>query len=388
MRILLISNLFPNSQQPGLAAYNLQQMRALNRHQDIDIEIVAPLPWTPKFLSKRHIPYCESIEQFKVYHPRYFVIPKIFRFLHGISFYFGIKTLVNKLHKEKPVDVVLSAWGWPDVFGSVLICKKLNIPIVANLLGSDIHLHSKVFSRRIQMKWAFKQCQHLVCVSKTLKSRLVDMGIAEQNISVLLNGVDHQKFYPRHCLEASQILQLDEEKKRILFIGNFYPVKGVDILIEAFGLVVKDIKNVELVLVGDGQKNQAIKKQVRLLGLEEQVKFVGRQPHDKTPLWFNACNVFCLPSRSEGCPNVVLEAVACGCRIVASDVGSVSEILENNLDATIVSSENIQALANALKDGLTKSTLINKANQGLWLSWDDNADELRKILSSACSSTS
>ncbi|MFK5892533.1 MAG: glycosyltransferase [Pseudomonadota bacterium] len=391
MKILLITNLFPNSKQPGLAAYNLQQLKSLNRHKNISVEVIAPVPWVPSYkwlpepllkaLDSRILLEHEIIDGINVYHCQYLVIPKILRFLHGIFFYFGIKKLVKQRQAEKSFDVVLSAWGWPDVFGSVLICKQLGLPIVANLLGSDIHLYSKISTLRIQMKWAFKQCQHLVCVSKTLSSRLIEIGLPEKNMTVLLNGVDHKVFYPREFIESAKKLNLQSGKQRILFVGNFYPVKGVDILIKAFSLVSKEIDNLELMLVGDGQKAEAIKNQIQSLGLEKQVKFVGRQPHDKTPLWFNACDVFCLPSRSEGCPNVVLEAVACGCIIVASDVGSVYDILENNKNAIVVPNGDIEAMAIALIESLRKEKIVKLDELSLWPSWDDNADKLKNILS-------
>src|SRR6185437_8672908 len=88
------------------------------------------------------------------------------------------------------------------------------------------------------------------------------------------------------------------------------------------------------------------------LGLDSRVRFLGRQPHEAIPRWMSAVDVFCLPSRNEGCPNVILEALASGKPVVATRVGGIPELLTDGDNGYLVPAEDPAALAGALAKAL------------------------------------
>ena len=104
----------------------------------------------------------------------------------------------------------------------------------------------------------------------------------------------------------------------VLCVGNQVPVKGVDVLIDAWEQVRSRCPGARLCLVGDGPLRGRLERTCRARGYGSSVVFVGGRPHDEVPLWMNAADCLCLPSRSEGMPNVVLEALASGLPAVAN----------------------------------------------------------------------
>jgi glycosyltransferase involved in cell wall biosynthesis len=136
----------------------------------------------------------------------------------------------------------------------------------------------------------------------------------------------------------------------ILFVGNLAHVKGVDALIESLGTLAQQGVSFRCYLVGDG----ALRPQLESAAATRapgRVEFVGAVDHDRLPDWFRAADVFVLPSRSEGVPNVLLEAAACGTPWVASAVGGVPEIARSAADR-LVPPQDAPALAAALHEVL------------------------------------
>ena len=119
MKILIITNLFPNSAEPARGIFNKQQFLELAKF--CELKVIAPVPWH----KSRGIPGREAIDDIDVYHPRYFMIPKICRSLYGFFFYFSLLPKIKKLYKEFEFDAILATWAYPDAFGSYLIAKTL-----------------------------------------------------------------------------------------------------------------------------------------------------------------------------------------------------------------------------------------------------------------------
>lgn len=148
------------------------------------------------------------------------------------------------------------------------------------------------------------------------------------------------------------------DSRFIVAIGRFSPEKGLDVLLEAFALLVGQIADVHLVLVGDGQEKQALQEQTSRLGLTQKVHFAG---FSETPGNYVAeADVVALPSRSEGIPNVVLEAMAMGKPVVATTVGGVPEIIEDGVSGRLVPPEQPVLLARGLADVLTDQVLYQR----------------------------
>ena len=144
------------------------------------------------------------------------------------------------------------------------------------------------------------------------------------------------------------------DKNTILYCGRFSYEKGLPYLMEAARLLVKRQINFRLVLVGDGPERPKIFELVQKYGLTDRVSFEGEVQHENIPSIMARAGLLCLPSIREGWPNVVMESLACGCPVVASNVGGVPEIISQPELGILVPSGNVMSLANALEEGLKR----------------------------------
>ena len=394
MKILAITNLFPNSSEPTRGMFNFQQLKELAKFPEVEIKIIAPIPWFPRLNIIRRwaklveIPEKETIGGFEVYHPRYLVIPKIFRCLYGFFFFFGVFKVAKDINKIFKFDCILATWAYPDGFGSYLISKILKKPIVIKIHGTDINSYIKYYFRRKMICYTLKHSHKVIAVSDALKKKVIEIGVPEERIIVIPNGINTDLFRPMEKENCRKELDLPIEKKIVLFVGNLKPEKGLSTLIKACNQINKvEDKKYLLVILGDGQLQKTLKNKVNQLNMMDIVRFEGRKPHDEIPIWINACDVFCLPSLNEGCPNVVLEALACAKPVVATNVGGIPEIISSESLGILVEPMNWESLAKAIIKALGKSWDYSKLKKSCWkYSWSENVVDLKVILENSLNS--
>ena len=211
------------------------------------------------------------------------------------------------------------------------------------------------------------------------------MGIPPERALVQHNGVDGEKFGIRESSEARRQLGLPENRKIICYVGRLGHEKGLDILIEA--MAKRPFSETELHLVGGGELEESLRSRVQQLNLDGKVYFHGMRPHGEIPAWLTACDVFCLPSRREGCPNVVLEALASGRPVVASHVGGVPELISER-NGVLVPSENPERLAQALEYTLDQKWDAPALRGSVeFLSWDSVGLKYYGVLKNAIAET-
>ena len=336
MKVLLISNAFPNSAEPVRGIFTYQIVKALQKM--CDVEVVAPLPWVPPFLKKKsllryphaNVPAKERIGDIKVYHPRYLVIPKIFGFMHAVFMYFPLLKLVRRLVQNNKVDLINAHWIFPDGVAATWVANKLNKPIILTGLGCDINYYPSLLFRKQQIKMALNLANLITVKGNGLKQKILDMGIQEHKVTVIPNGLDLRHFKIMDKNEARLRLGIKGIGPFLLTVGSLDQVKGNQFLLEAINQMACHREGLpHLLLVGEGPLKEDLLFQAQRYGIADRIKFVGKRPYDEIPLWMNAADVFCLPSIREGRPNVLLEALACGTPAVGSDVGSVPEIIHD-----------------------------------------------------------
>lgn len=229
-------------------------------------------------------------------------------------------------------DLIHAHYGFPDVVATVRTFGS-RFPILATVHGSDVNCFAMKPSLRPDIVSAFNALRTVICVSGSLASRLRDIGV-EAEMEVIPNGIDTDRFIPGDRREACISLGLDPDRPRLLFIGNFLPVKGIEYLIRALPEVVRKHRECELVLVGATPGNANAKKYIELardLGVEKAMTVMNRAPHDTIPVWMRASDVFVLPSLNEGFGIVAAEALACGVPVVATRCGGPEDIIRKGL---------------------------------------------------------
>jgi glycosyltransferase involved in cell wall biosynthesis len=375
MNALAITNLFPNAQQPGRGVFNKQQFLQLKKL--CGLRVIAPLPWTPPLTDSvyNQVPYDDDLEGIEVYHPRHFVTPKIGRRFYGQWMYLAIKPLVQRLYSDDPFDLIYATWGYPDCYAASLVKEHFGVPLVSRVHGTDIHVGAGHAVRRALMLKAFRASHMVVANSPGLKSGLQDMGLAEEKIAVIPNGVDTGRFKPMDKAECRARLQLDPDRRHVLFIGNLVEIKGPGYLVDAAARLPGEIM---VHIIGSGGLHSALKQKIQGLGVEGRVVIHGRKEHGEIPFWLNAADVLCLPSLNEGCPNVVLESLACGTPVAASAVGAVPGIVDTEDKGRLFEPGDSEDAARAITEVLERGGSGHKVSFEA-LSWRQNAGRLYEI---------
>ena len=223
MKVLVITNLFPNRTARSAAMFNKQQIVELARH--CDLKVIAPIAYFPliKSLKESHswrdVPAHDVIDGVEVFYPRYLVTPKVGRALYGFTFLLPVKKLVKEISKGFDFDVIYGTWAYPDGFASALIAKSLDKPLVLKVHGTDINELAKFYLRRGMIKYALNEARTVLAVSNALKHAVVKLGIREKKVCLLPNGLDTDKFSPRAKLQQRELLNLPKDKRIILFVN-------------------------------------------------------------------------------------------------------------------------------------------------------------------------
>jgi glycosyltransferase involved in cell wall biosynthesis len=201
-------------------------------------------------------------------------------------------------------------------------------------------------------KQSLREADKVIAISNATKNYVLRLGAKPGQIQVIHNGVDLQRFKPLPTVKAQmrQKLGIPQDAKVVLTVRRLVYKNGIDTLIDTARLAVRKDPKIVFLVVGKGPDMNNVQQQIRQLGLEGNFKLAGFVSDEELPVYYNAADVFVLPSKSgEGLPLVAQEAMACGLPVVATNVGGISEILVKNY-GELVPANNPDALAEAVVD--------------------------------------
>lgn len=246
--------------------------------------------------------------------------------------------VVKKVRSIKP-DVMICHLWYSNLIGRVTskICGIKTVITFEHNVYDSLKTRKMFFTDRIFQNIS----SYVVAVSSAVKDSLVRHGIKNSKIKVIHNGIDISKYKNRQSKNIRQELSVGSDFV-FVFIGRLIRQKGVDVLIKAFA----QTENSRLLMVGMGEEKQSLMSLAKGLSVENRVHFLGFR-EDIPDILANA-DCFVLPSRYEGLPIVLLEAVASEKAIIVSDFQSSSEIIKNGTNGIIVPKENVDELAKAM----------------------------------------
>ena len=327
-RVLIITNLFADPFGPTRATFNQQQFGRLS--EQMNVRIMVPVSWVP--VVRNPLAYWRLKQETQARWPQadyviFWYLPVVGRGLHPLWLFLSLVLQRFPTLFLRRWDCIFGSWGFPDGVVAAVLGLLTRTPLVIKVHGSDINIFTQKWAHRVQIRWALNRARAIVSVSKALDMRMTEIGVVPGRTTVLYNGVDPQRFHPVDSVQARQRHGFGLGDEVILYIGNILSTKGCGDLLEAFGRLAVKRPQSRLVYVGDGGMRKALEARAAALGLQDRVRFAGRVAHTELVSWFACASVFCLPSHAEGVPNVVLEAMACGTPVVATDVGGIGEIL-------------------------------------------------------------
>ncbi len=390
MNILVFTSLWPNSEQPNFGLFVRHRVAALSKLDGVSVRVVAPVPYFPKHLNSpilpehwrraARIPERETIAGIETFHPRHLVTPKL-----GMSFYgrwmaSGAEKLIRRLREEEPIDAIDAHYVYPDGYAAALLGARLKLPVVITARGTDINLFSQMPLIRPLIRQALARADGVIAVSDALKRRMVELGVEAGKIAVVRNGIDREVFHPRDRTEARRKLGLDAQSRIVITVAALVPLKGIDRLVDAMALT----RAARLYVIGEGPQRATLQSRIARNNLTDRVLLVGSKSQAELAEWYSAADLFCLASHREGCPNAVIEALACGLPVVAADVGGVGELISKPAYGRVVSSPTAENLAAEIEAALEANWNRNEISAyGGARSWADVAEEAMRFLCAA-----
>jgi glycosyltransferase involved in cell wall biosynthesis len=208
-------------------------------------------------------------------------------------------------------------------------------------------------------------------------------GQLERSIDRVSKGVDAERFRPDGPT-LREALHL-KGRRVVIAVARLVPIKNVRLLIDAMAILRARLSAIHLLIVGDGPAGRALRSRAIELDLADSVTFAGSVPHSQTPAFYRAADVFALSSDFDNSPNAVLEAMACGLPVVATDVGGVREFVAEPAGGAIVPPGDAQALAQALEgyllqpDAARAAGMHNRLKVSGEFSWRASALQLLDV---------
>ena len=247
-----------------------------------------------------------------------------------------------------------------DLYG-VIVAKIMGCPSFITAHGMDINNFDAKSLYGHLISFSLNHCDKAIAVSENIAETMKSLGITEDKIVILRNAVDTERFKPFKNMELRHKYGIGENEILILFVGYLDTFKGIFELVNAFYEINKRNKNVKLMMVGTGPKKDELKKEVSKLSLNDFVIFTGKISSFEMHKYYQAADIFTLPSYGEGGgpPLVVLEAMSCGIPVVVTDVGGIPEIIEDGINGFVVLSKDKMILIQKLRVLITDSHLRN-----------------------------
>lgn len=329
MKILTFTTLFPNSVQNHHGIFTETTLKHQLATEKICATVVAPVPWFPsknprfgRYGAFATIPHLERRIGVDVHHPRYFLPPKVGMHIAPFLLAKAALPVMKKIAAGDGFDVIDAHYFYPDGVAAVLLGMYLNRPVVVSALGTDINLIPKFPLARSMIKWAGAHTSSMITVCDALKREMVELGMNGDKIHPLRNGVDLELFYPVAKEEARAALHIDGFT--MLSVGHLDPRKGHDRTIAA----LRYLPDVSLIIVGGGTDQAKLQQLAVREGVKERVRFVPPISQSQLRSYYGACDALVLASSREGWANVLLEAMACGTPVVASNVWGTPEVIQ------------------------------------------------------------
>jgi len=329
MKLLTFSTLFPNARQPNHGLFVETRLRYLVASGQVESRVVAPVPWFPSthprfgdYAKLACVPATEERYGISIVHPRYIALPKLGMYTSPWLMAQGAKPAIGALIDGGfDFDAIDAHYFYPDGVAAVMLGKYFNKPVVVTARGTDINVLSQFALPRKMIVWAANQATGVITVCNYLKDEMVKLGVRPDAITPLRNGVDLQRFalQDRDAVRAS----LGFSGFTLLSVGHLNEHKGHHLAIEA----LTAMPDVRLVIAGSGPDHAKLEAMAARLGLSSRVRLAGPVPQTALRDYYNAADLMILASSREGWANVLLESMACGTPVIASNVWGTPEVV-------------------------------------------------------------
>ena len=347
-KTLFFSTLYPNSAQPSHGIFLEQRIKHIVQSGEIEAVVVAPMPWFPfrnsVFGSYRKYalaPKKDERNGVRVLYPRYLALPKIGMYISPFLIALScLATVRNLILEGFDFDILDAYYFYPDGVAATILSKVFHKRLIITAFGTDINLIPRYRVPRIMIRWAGREARVMTSVCDALREHMIQLGLPGNLIHTILHGVDLRLFAPPTDRMALR-RRLGLSGPTLLSVGHLIELKGHHLVIEA----LPQLPDARLLIVGEGEEKANLRELALRFGVSERVSFLGHVDQGDLPDVYGAADLLVLGSSREGIANVLLEAMACGTPVVATDVGGSREVITGPESGLLVQKRSSDALA-------------------------------------------
>ncbi|GAC1416688.1 MAG: glycosyltransferase family 4 protein [Acidobacteriaceae bacterium] len=389
MKVAVVTQYFPTSQQvwAGHSAY--QTLRLLARMCKLHVfypEAVYPPGLAPATGRSASLDRAWQPDGVSVTYVPYLTAPIVGRPLNGFTM---AARLTPHLRRFQP-DIILNYVVYPDGLAATQIARKLGVPSVLTAIGSDLNRIPGRLVKTLTQR-ALHQASVVTTVSHDLARTAIALGSDAQRTVPILNGCDTSIFHPgspdsEARAAARAELGLPDSAEAIVYVGRLDLRKGLLELIQAVAELRTQRPHAHCYIVGDGPDRAALTEAIASNDVTQSITLVPSCPTAGVARWMSASDLVTLPSYKEGCPNVVIEALASGRPVVATNVGGIPELMDESCGRLVPAKDSSalrEALAATLSHPWDAAAIAARHNR----SWQHVAEDLFHVLEEARSRT-
>ena len=350
MEILTFTTLYPNPIQPHHGVFVENRLRHLISNGQVNARVVAPVPWFPFSapVFGRYADYAKVVPReirakLTIEHPKYFVLPKFGTSLAPASLAAASLPVLMRLKEQRDFDLIDAHYFFPDGVAAIRLGRRLKKPVVITARGTDVNLIPELPGPRRMIQEAAREAAGIIAVSQALKDAIVGLGIPGERVTVLRNGVDLELFQP-HAREETRA-RLGLSGLTLLSVGHLIERKGHELVIGA----LPSLPGYRLLIAGDGPERARLEKLSNALKVSERVRFLGALPHEQLHKIYAAADALVLASSREGWPNVLLESMACGTPVVASNIWGNPEVVSRTEAGVLMGERSAAGVAEGVR---------------------------------------
>jgi teichuronic acid biosynthesis glycosyltransferase TuaC len=390
MRILTFTTKYPNAVKPDFSVFIETRLRKLVALGGMEARVMAPVPWFPsahpvfgEYANHARVPAGDTRHGISLLHPRFPVIPKVGMTVAPWLLYQATRRHVARLRQNGfDFDLIDAHFFYPEGVAAALLAREFDRPLVITGRGTDINLIPAYRLPRRMIRWAAGRASGMVTVCQALKDSLIELGVEPERVTVLRNGVELDAFRPLPRDAARRALDEAPEGRLIVSVGGLIPRKGHDLVIAALAR----LPTLRLLIAGEGPEEQALQSLAARLGVAERVRFLGQVPHFRLCEVYSAADAMVLASSREGWANVLLEAMACGTPVCASNIWGTPEVVAEPAAGLLIPERTPEAVA-ATVSRLLAAPPDRAATRAYAerFSWDDTAHGLAAVFRAAVS---
>jgi len=354
IKTLVVTTLYPSSTRPVHGIFVETRLRELLKSGKVESRVIAPVPWFPfknprfgEYAQYAATPLEENRNGIRVSHPRYFLPPAVGMNVAPYTLALCILAKAREIQRSGyDFDLIDAHYYYPDGVAAGMVARELNKPYVVTARGTDLNLIPEYPRPRRLILETARHAAASIGVCKALMDRLGELGADPAKLHVMRNGVDLERFHPVDRGKARELLKLGDEHV-LLSVGHLVERKGHHLAIEA---LVSLPKNFILVIAGTGPDLASLSALAEARGLQHRVRFVGQVPNEQLKYWYSAADALVLCSSREGWANVLLESMACGTPVVATNIWGTPEVVNTPHAGRLMHARTSVALVESLNE--------------------------------------